>query len=159
MLGTILRERWFNRDSDFFCEILRDKLREPGVRIRVIISDPKGLTARVRKEVEGDKVNRIPLDIKEVENNIKSLLDDIRSELRGSIEVRYCKNLPIYAYIIRADDKMWVTNYLCCRTGGRSPTMEIEGERSELFKIYKEEFEFLWERAVTTIDSRKITSS
>ena len=95
---------------------------------------------------------RIPAEIGHVQQAIKSPLNEMKTEMKGKMEVRLCRELPIYACIIKADDRMWVTNYLCCRTGGMCPTMEIEGRHSELFELYKNEFDFLWERAEKVID-------
>ena len=94
---------------------------------------------------------RIPAEIGHVQQAIKSPLNEMKTEMKGKMEVRLCRELPIYACIIKADDRMWVTNYLCCRTGGMCPTMEIEGRHSELFELYKDELGFLWERAETVI--------
>ena len=72
----------------------------------------------MRMAVERDReTRRIPHEISHVQRIFRGLVKDIGSPL-SSLGVRLCKEYLIYVCVVRADDKMWVTQYLCYRIVG-----------------------------------------
>ena len=70
--------------------------------------------------------------------------------------VKVISRANIYCRIVRADDRMVVTKYLCHSSGGSSPTLELHGEDTSWFRKFTGEFDRMWELATEWPSSPEI---
>ena len=132
--------------ANFSNEIV--KLARKGVKIRIMIMDENNsdIEAIVNSHISTYSVD----DLKREIASFKQICQEI--EERFSVEE---KNKPLLStvtqglitcQICRFDSKICVTPYLYSVQTSESPLFIIEGENTELFERYREEFDALWLR-------------
>jgi hypothetical protein len=71
-------------------------------------------------------------------------LDELRKRTDGKrLEVRYLKECTPYCMLVRIDGYIYVAPYLASAQGENSFAISVR-EHSELFEVYRKEFETMW---------------
>jgi TIR domain-containing protein len=143
-----------------------------GGRVRILLSDASpvavssGVQARnfskstnllwplrLRQYAEKDlSHNRMPTELRAALSFLGDLREDLRKssehDLKG-FEVRLLSHYVMYMYIMQIDATMIVTFYSNKQQGNGSPTLRLEkgSDAGNLFVLFEEEFNYLWETA------------
>ena len=96
---------------------------------------------------EGMKVVLAGINHENLEN-AKNNLEHLGAEIaRTHFRVKVIDRANVYCRIVRADEAMLVTKYLCHSSGGTSPTLELHGKDTSWFRKFVNEFDRMWELA------------
>jgi len=125
---------------------MADAARERRTKYRILIFDPTSELAAQRAREE-NKRQFLPT----IEQSL-AVLQEMRRRLDPEVastylQVRVVKRAGLYCRIVRADDMMLVTKYLCHSSGSSSPTVELHGEDTAWFGKFASEFDRMWESA------------
>lgn len=143
LLGYNLRNFWLAKGTAFD-EMLRHRLqREKALKVRILLADPESKGLERRELVEDTThVGRMQADGRAVLNNLADLF---RVCGESGLQVRLIDGDLINCSLIFIDDRLFVTWYLGV-TGNNCPTVEIQDAPGSLYKVFREEFERLWQR-------------
>ena len=134
---------------------------ENGGRIRILLLSPNTndntpSPLKLRQYAESDFTNRIPNQVQDTLEFLRTIKKDIKINKSGKeayFEFKVISNYVIYYSMTCIDDRVQVSHYSNNRRGVDSPTMLIENVASpnSLYKVYMEEFEYLWDKAELVI--------
>lgn len=148
LMGIALRHNWTNDDS--FLEMVRERISRDKGHFRILVLDPNDDPVRQRdreERKEGEAAGRISADASSSLSRLAALLSGLTHQQQGRLQIRTIHDTNIYCSVVRVDDRMLVTKYLLAYSGSNSPTFEIAGRSTELFKLFEKEFEAMWQRA------------
>ena len=130
--------------------------------VRILISSPeitkdgksqKPLPLEVRQYAEKDLVrDRMLAEIEDTVEYLKDVKEKIQNctpNNAKNFQYKLLSTHTMYCSIMGIDQRIYLTNYLNKYQGLSSPTMIIEktDSKQSLYKIYKEEFDYLWKKA------------
>ena len=139
----------WTRGRDFENTLAR--MAREGVRIRVLIMAPDNpeITAFVNhRQIGGITLDMVREEIKAALQAFKKIAANLDcSPGEANFELRMLKGGVVVAQICRTDSKLTAIQYLYSAVASRTPLLEVEGEESDLFEVYLEEFEQVWKLA------------
>ena len=150
-ISIVSNTMWHNwlHDDRFRKQLFANLAR--GATVRLLMYDPDSDVLRLRAE---DETHARSFGITRMRSEIDSSLSVLAKELetledvvRQRLQIRLTWKSLHFAQLIHADDQMLVALYLTGKTGGPSPTFQLQGPQSTYFSTYAEQFEILWERA------------
>ncbi len=155
MVSNTLYTRWFHGGA-FRNELFGNLAR--GHTVHILIYDPLSEVSRLRayheQGVEGEMHSEIWSTLVSIARD-RETLDDAAQR---NLQVRLTTTFYHLAQIIRADDKMLITNYLAGKSGTPSPTFQLRGPDTEYFRTYQQQIETFWQggREVNDDEFRQI---
>jgi len=151
MVGITLQHSWANDPK--FLQLLRERTGSGKCRFRIMVFHPESSVVEQRDREEADEFRTQPTRISGDALISLQIFAELRSKLpardQAYLEVRAIRQTNLYCSIIRAGDRMLVTQYVMSRRGSKCPALEIAGETSPYFEMYAQEFERLWNLAVS----------
>lgn len=148
IVSNTLWNGWINHEK--FRERLFDNLNR-GAVIKLVVYHPMSpildLRAKDEKDPKSFGVQQMQSEIVSSLKLITELLETVSDEARKRFEIRLMYDYFLYSQIVKADDRMMVALYLSGKTGGPSPTFQLEGEQTVYFAKYSEQFRIVWDRA------------
>lgn len=144
LMSLCLSRDWLLRPE--FREVIKSAARERRTRYRILILDPTSEVAAQRAREE-EKREFLPT----IEQSLATLVamrERLSAEIASThfqVKVVSCSN--VYCRIVRADEMMLMTKYLCHSSGGTSPTLELHGKDTSWFHKFANEFDRMWELA------------
>jgi hypothetical protein len=155
LMSLCLSRDWLLRPE--FRETIERAAGERRTRYRILVLDPRSELASQRAREE-EKKEFLPT----IEQSLATLMGmrkRLGAEIAGTyFQIKVANRANVYCRIIRADDMMLVTKYLCHSSGGTSPTLELHGKDTSWFRKFTDEFEYMWELASEWPPAPKITS-
>jgi hypothetical protein len=142
MMGLSLRANWTSNER--FMEVLSENVETMRCHFRILILDPSSPFATQRMKEEYDQHGRLKVLIEDSLYRLKKTFDELDEKEKKFLEIRTLSEYTMYCSIIRIDETMLVTFYMCTQRGSSCPTLLIEG-RTPLFNKFMQEFERLWE--------------
>jgi hypothetical protein len=92
--------------------------------------------------------------------NLQTIQQNVEQEIANThFQIKTVSDANIYFRIVRADDMMLVTKYLCHISGGMSPTLELRGKDTLWFQKFMNEFDHIWKLAANWTPDTETTSS
>jgi hypothetical protein len=125
-------------------EAVLSNLVRNNVAVRVLVMSPDNpqLASLVnQKQIPGLTITSVTEEIKAAINAFKVLQSALQAP---NFQVRVLKTGLIVSQIVRVDEKLTSVQYLYSAVASRTPIFEVDGEATELFKCYSEEFEQSW---------------
>jgi len=145
LMAICLRENWTS--STEFMEILSRQTKQKQCRYRMLMLDPGSPILSQRCLEENDTSGRIATTIKDSLTKLINIRNELNKSQKEFLNIRTVSKLNMYCSIVRIDERMVVSFYICSQRGSGSPTMAILGKNSNLFKKFFEEFKKMWESA------------
>lgn len=143
LMSMCLSRDWLLRPE--LREAIENAVRERRTCFRILILDPTSEVAAQRALEEGKK-EFLPT-IEQSLETLRAMREHIPPEVANThFQLRVINRTNIYCRIIRADDMMLVTKYLCHCGGGSSPTLELHGKDTSWFRKFASEFDHMWEQ-------------
>lgn len=125
---------------------IEDAAGERRTRFRILVLDPTSEVAMQRAQEE-NKREFLPT-IEQSLVTLGAMSQRLGPEIASThFQIKVISRTNIYCRIVRADDTMLVTKYLCHSTGSGSPTLELHGEDTSWFRKFANEFDRMWELA------------
>ncbi len=147
MLGIALRSGWASTTE--FQEALKSRLINGKTRFRICVFDPDAEVTKQRSfEEDGKPTQRIAESASSTLRILSSIKNGFPKQNRTNLEIKVVAETGIYCSIVRVDELMLVTQYVLHLSGGNSETYIIEGRDSNYYKLFLEEFNAVWNRAV-----------
>lgn len=147
MMGIALRSGWSSNPR--FQEIVRSRARAGKTKFRVMVLDPEAQVTQQRTfEEDGQPSNRISEAASSTLRTMLQIKQSLPEDNQDFLKIKVIQETNIYCSIVRADDMMVVTKYVLHLSGGNSEMLEIEGSEGTLFKLYQNEFNATWNRAL-----------
>jgi hypothetical protein len=131
-----------------FEAVIRDLVRrEVAIRLLVMAADSPKLPAFVNHaQIPGLTVDTVTAELAASTAAFRALRTAVNSP---RFELRAVHDGMIVTQIVRVDGTITSIQYLYSAVASRNPIFEVQGESSDLFRCYAEEFERLWESAVS----------
>lgn len=154
LMGRVLYDGWANNAE--VIDILKEIAATRNCQIRILVLDPEGIVAKRRDaqearlkgvELASVQTGRLAASINSSIAQFKKVRQALPAAAQDNLTVKIVQDIEMYSQIVRIDDYLWVHLYLYHLTGGSSPSLEIEGANTALFKKYAAEFEELWRQA------------
>ena len=145
MIGIALRRDWTAREE--FVKIVQNRAKERKCTFRILVLEPnpESPVTKQRMVEQGDIERRIVADAAFTLRVFDQMRNELDDEAREHIKTKVVRGSNLYCFVIRADDRILVTNYLSHLTGSALPTMEIHGRDTSFFQVFAAEFERMWE--------------
>ena len=122
-----------------------------GVHIRILIMDEtnRHLDAFINHhQIPGLTPDSVKAELKAARDAFKSVLESISAiDATGTLKLRVLKKGLIVTQIARMDDRITAVQYLYHAVASRTPLLEVFGDKSALFRCYKDEFDSMWKLA------------
>ena len=137
----------WNKGENFENEMI--SLVKSGAKVRVLIMDETN--PNLGSLVNEEQINSISLtsvqeEIKVAKRVFLSIsAEHNKSQYSGSYEFRTLRRGLVVSQICRTDADLTAVQYLYSVGAARSPLVFVNGLDTELFKVYMNEFEHLWE--------------
>jgi hypothetical protein len=131
-----------NSFYESYNNILKKKIQERGLKVRMLLVDPKSPFAKNREELEGNSEGAFL-------NNVNRLIKNLNG--LDNVEIRLLE-APLSTMIYRIDDVMFIGPHFHKRTSKSVVTYEFN-KKGWLFNEYESEFESMWD------SSKKVTES
>jgi hypothetical protein len=150
LMGFNLRSRWFTRHG-YFDDIIRPRLQsDRDLSVKILIANLSSEALKFRELCEdGGQTGRMIADGTASLGYLRELLKaHAATHCAAKLEVRLVEAGLIRCSLTLFEDRILMTSYLARRGANRSPTFEIVGPASDLYKVYREEFEELWESSL-----------
>lgn len=129
---------------------------ERKTRFRILVLDPTSEVAAQRAREEKKK-EFLPT-IEQTLVTLQAMRERLGPEVASThFQVKFIDRTNVYCRIVRADDMMLVTKYLCHSSGGTSPTLELHGKETSWFRKLANEFDHMWELAAGWSPSAETT--
>jgi len=125
-----------------------ENLAKRGVKIRVLIMDENNphLPAFLNTaQISAVTLKVVKEDIRNSYNFFTAIKESLAPEVQSNLEIRTLKMGLISMQLCRTDNRMTMVQYIYSLRASRSPMMEITNAESDMFKVYSNEFEKLWE--------------
>lgn len=124
-----------------------------GVKVRILImsTSNESLGVLVNNQVNPKSLAVVKANIEaahEVFSGLSSTLGSKENPNGGQYEFKVLKKGLIVTDLCRTDSEIAAAHYLYSVVASVSPLLEVKGRESDLFKVYKGEFESLWELGV-----------
>lgn len=148
LMSNNLYRDWTSKDE--FLKIIEERGREKRCKFRIMVLDPSPdssvTTQRGLDEGNAKRLRDIIRDSLNKLQQVKESIDEKLGKKEGDeyFKIKVINRSNVYCYIVRADAKMIVANYLSHIRGARLPALQIHGQDTSFFKVYKEEFENMW---------------
>jgi len=143
MMGNCLRQNWASDNT--FLEILEERTQKQKCMFRILVLHPNSKILTQRAKEEEDKTGRIAATVKEsLDKFWKIKKKNSKNGENAFLQIKAVTEFNVRCSIIRVDNRMLVTLYLTSERGREAPTLEIQDERSFLFKKFSAEFEKMW---------------
>lgn len=144
------------KDPKFRAKFFRNLVS--GAEIEVILYHPFFPALKLRAkdeesehqeadEEKGTEIKEMQIEIYKSLSVFCNELKNLDPEIKKRFKLALTKDFLHFFQIIRADDRMLVALYLSGKGGSESPTLQLWGEDSELFKTYNSQFDTIWGRA------------
>ena len=155
LMSLCLSRDWLLRAE--LREEMERSARERRTRYRILILDPTSEVAAQRAREE-EKREFLPT-IEQSPATLEAIRERLGAEIASThFQVRVIDCANVYCRIVRSDDKMLMTKYLCHSSGGTSPTLELHGKDTSWFCKFASEFDRMWELAAEWPPASEITS-
>lgn len=136
----------WTRGENFEQEMI--SLVKSGVKARVLIMDETNPNLKSfvnEKQITSISITSVQEEIKVAKKAFKSIASTLENgSPQGSFEFRTLKNGLIVCQLCRTDSRITAVQYLYSVVASRSPLLDVRGNDTELFKVYLNEFESLW---------------
>lgn len=147
MLGIALRSGWASTVE--FQNVLKSRAKSDKTIFRIAVFDPDSKVAAQRSfEEDGKYTQRIAESASSTLRILTSIKKELHPSYKKALKVRVVGETGLYCSIIRVDDVMLVTKYLLHLSGNNSETYIIQGKENSFYKLYMEEFNMAWNKAV-----------
>jgi hypothetical protein len=147
MLGFVLRSGWASTSE--FQEALKSRLTSGKTRFRICVFDPDAEVTKQRSfEEDGKPTQRIAESASSTLRILSSIKNGLLKQNRTNLEIKVVVETGIYCSIVRVDELMLVTKYILHLSGSNSETYVVEGRDTTYYKLFLEEFNAVWNRAV-----------
>lgn len=124
-------------------------LVKAGVHARILIMDetnPNLPSFVNEKQISSISVTAVQAEIGVAKKAFISIASALQKQSPlGSFEFRTLKEGLIVSQICRTDSRLTAVQYLYSVVASRSPLVDVRGSDTELFQVYMDEFDTLWE--------------
>lgn len=155
LMGRVMHG-WVTFDG--FPDLLSRKIRD-GVKFRILLMSPENPFQDMLTE-EGSKIDSVLTQKRDV---VLGVLSKIRvslpQELRSSLQVRLFNRVPLYCSIVRIDDVIYWSPYLCSNQAQNCPLLIVKGRTSGWGQLLEHEFQSVWNFATPVQDDAHVTQS
>ena len=145
MMGNSLRRDWTARDE--FVKTVESRAKEGKCTFRVLVLEPSTdspITSQ-RMIEENDAEGRMIANSLFTLNTLNKIRERLNGEAKEHIKIKVVQVSSLHAYMVRADDRILMANYLSHIRGSDLPAMEIHGRDTSFFQVFAAEFERMWE--------------
>ena len=145
MMGNSLRRDWTARDE--FVKTVESRAKEGKCTFRVLVLEPSTdspITSQ-RMIEENDAERRMIANSLFTLNTLNKIRERLNGEAKEHIKIKVVQVSSLHAYMVRADDRILMANYLSHIRGSDLPAMEIHGRDTSFFQVFAAEFERMWE--------------
>ena len=148
MMGNSLRRDWTAREE--FIEIVRNRAKERRCTFRILVLEPSEDSPITQQRMieEKDEEKRMIANSLFTLNILNRIREGLDSTAKKRIQMKVVQGSSLHCYMVRADDRMLVANYLSHIRGSNLPAMEIHGRDTSLFRVFAAEFKRMWELGV-----------
>lgn len=122
-----------------------------GVKFKLLLMAPdnRHIEAFVNTAIPGETVEGVRQNISDALAAFKAIHQQLaKAGVADKLEVRVVTNGLVVTQLSRFDDTLTAVQYLYSQVASRTPLLEVAGGKSELFRIYVQEFDELWDGAV-----------
>ena len=145
MMAICLRENWTSNTE--FMEILSRQTKQKQCHYRMLMLDPESPILSQRCLEENDTSGRIATTIKDSLTKLSNIRNELNKSQKEFLNIRIVSKFNMYCSIVRIDERMIVSFYICSQRGSSTPTIAIFGKHSNLFRKFSEEFQKMWDSA------------
>lgn len=136
----------WTKGNNFENEVIT--LAKKGVKIRILTMDannPKLFSIINTKHIATISNEEIVESLKTTLKQFKIIEEKLEQlNLSDFYQIKTLKEGVILSQLCRTDDDLTIIPYLYTDIGARSPLLFVKGVQTELFKVYNQEFEKLW---------------
>jgi len=145
MMGDSLRRDWTARDE--FVKTVESRAKEGKCTFRVLVLEPSADSPITRQRMieENDAERRMIANSLFTLNTLNKIRESLDGEAKEHVKIKVVQGSSLHCYMVRADDRILVANYLSHIRGSDLPAMEIRGRDTSFFQVFAAEFERMWE--------------
>jgi len=145
MMGNSLRRDWTARDE--FVKTVESRAKEGKCTFRVLVLEPSADSPITRQRMieENDAERRMIANSLFTLNTLNKIRESLNGEAKEHVKIKVAQGSSLHCYMVRADDRILVANYLSHIRGSDLPAMEIRGRDTSFFQVFAAEFERMWE--------------
>jgi hypothetical protein len=137
----------WTRGENFEQEMIA--LVKAGVHVRILIMDetnPNLHSLVNENQISSISVTSVKAEIGVAKNAFLTIATELENQSPlGSFELRTLKEDLIVSQICRTDSRLTAVQYLYSVVASRSPLIDVRGMDTELFQVYMDEFDALWD--------------
>jgi hypothetical protein len=142
ILSNTLWNNWMHQEEEFRNGLFSNIAS--GAHVRILIYDPESDILAHRSILERDVPGEMQQEIKATLVRLAQGRNDLPISARKNLEVSLTTRTLHPVQMIRTGERMLVATYLVGKSGGPSPTMQLNGSDSAYFQKYAEQFKTLW---------------
>jgi hypothetical protein len=131
-------------DNQEMLAALEDAVKR-GVLVRILLYDPKNNKMEFLAENKDATNSLIEMALNKLGEMGRRV--QAQKDVKVTFRIRLLRARALQVAVRRFDESIYVMHYLQSQTSPKTPVFAVEGMKTPLFKVYSEEFDWLFERA------------